>query len=197
MQKKDIYYFDTPGKHNTNELTQIVAERVAKGDIKHIVVATSKGDTAELLHETLKEYDVKIVAVGLHYGFNGADNQRMTAETKQRLEKNGVDVCFGSHSLSGVGRSISKKFGGATPVEIIAHTLRIFCGHGVKVAVEVAIMAADAGFVPTQSNIIAIGGTSGGSDTAIVMKAAHMNNFFDMEIGEILAKPITTNINDR
>ena len=74
-------------------------------------------------------------------------------------------------------------------MEIIAHTLRLFGGEGIKVAVEVSVMAADAGLIPTSREIIAVGGSSGGADSAIVLKAAHMNNFFDLEIREIIAKP--------
>jgi uncharacterized protein len=56
------------------------------------------------------------------------------------------------------------------------------------VAVEVAVMAADAGLVPTDREIIAIGGSGRGADAALVLKAAHMNNFFELEIREVLAK---------
>jgi hypothetical protein len=55
--------------------------------------------------------------------------------------------------------------------------------------VEISIMAADAGLIPTNKEIIAVGGSGGGADSAIVLKAAHMNNFFDLEIREIIAKP--------
>lgn len=74
-------------------------------------------------------------------------------------------------------------------MEVIAQTLKMFGTEGVKVAVEVAVMAADAGLVPTDREIIAVGGSGRGADTAVVMRAAHMNNFFDLEIREIIAKP--------
>jgi hypothetical protein len=74
-------------------------------------------------------------------------------------------------------------------VELIAHVLRLFGSDGIKVAVEVSVMAADAGLIPTNREIAAVGGTRGGADSAIVLKAAHMNNFFDLEIREIIAKP--------
>ena len=61
--------------------------------------------------------------------------------------------------------------------------------EGIKVAVEISIMAADAGLIPTDREIIAIGGTGGGADSAVVLRAAHMNNYFDLEIREIIAKP--------
>ena len=73
-------------------------------------------------------------------------------------------------------------------MEIVAHTLRRM-GQGVKVAVEVSVMAADAGLIPTGGEVIAIGGSGKGADAAIVLKPAHMNNFFDLEILEIIAMP--------
>ena len=73
------------------------------------------------------------------------------------------------------------------PVLLIADTLRLF-GQGTKVAVEVSIMAADAGML-SGSDIISIGGSGRGADAALVLKPAHQNNFFDLRIREIICKP--------
>ena len=70
-----------------------------------------------------------------------------------------------SHALSGLERSIAKKYSGAYPVLIMADTLRLF-GQGIKVAVEVAVMAADAGAL-TGNDIISIGGSGRGADAAL------------------------------
>jgi len=50
-------------------------------------------------------------------------------------------------------------------------------------------MAADAGFIPTSEPCISVGGAGRGADTAILLKPAHAQNFFDLRIIEILAKP--------
>jgi len=71
---------------------------------------------------------------------------------------------------------------------VVAETLRMF-SQGIKVCVEISIMAADGGLLPTDSEIIAIGGTETGVDTAVVLKAAHQGNFFDLRIHEIIAMP--------
>ena len=157
--------------------------------IEQIVVATNTGETALRLWDGIQGTGAVIVAVGEHYGFWGGDSQKLLPEKQKELEERGVTVFFGSHALSGVGRSVTNKFGGISHVEIIAHTLRQFGGEGIKVAVEVAVMAADAGLIPTDREVIAMGGTGAGSDTAVVLQAAHMNNFFDLEIREIIAKP--------
>jgi len=50
-------------------------------------------------------------------------------------------------------------------------------------------MAADAGLIPVDREVIAIGGTGRGADTALVIKPATASRFFNLEIREIIAKP--------
>lgn len=189
MRKKEILYFDRPGLENTAALIQAVAERARELGIQHVVVASNSGQTGLRFWESLKDQPLKLVCVTEHAGYAGGDAVALGEERRKELEGKGVRVLACSHALSGVARSISNKFGGVSRVEIIAATLRQFGGEGIKVAVEVSVMAADAGLVPTDREIIAVGGTHGGADAAIVLRAAHMNNFFDLEIREIIAKP--------
>ena len=51
-------------------------------------------------------------------------------------------------------------------------------------------MAADAGLVPTDRDVICIGGSGKGADTAVVLQAAHANAFFELKIRETLCRPI-------
>ncbi|MBM4037161.1 MAG: hypothetical protein FJ290_01490 [Planctomycetes bacterium] len=189
MNVKDITYFDRPGPGNTDAAVQAVRGRCEELGIRHIVVASDSGATALKLWEALQSTGVTLVSVAEHAGHAGGDAPSLSADQREELERKGINVLICSHALSGVERSITNKFGGTSHIEIIAHTLRRFGGDGIKVAVEVAVMAADAGLVPTDQEIIAVGGTGGGADSAIVLKAAHMNNFFDLEIREIIAKP--------
>ena len=184
--RKDIIYFDTPGPANTDGVIAAVAARREELGIDHIVVASNSGATALKLCDALQGTGTAIVSVAEHAGWRGDDESSISPEARRDLEARGVTVYIGSHALSGVARSISNKFGGVSHVEIIAHTLRRF-GQGMKVAVEIAIMAADAGLVPTTRSIICIGGSGAGADCAVVLRAAHMNGFFDMEIREIIA----------
>jgi len=190
MITKEITYFDEPGAQNTERVIPAVKKRIQQGDIQHVVVASTSGATALQTWKGLQGSNVSIICVGEHYGYWGDDEQRLTAAMRQELESKGISVFFGSHALSGVGRSISNRFKGISHTEIIAYTLRQF-GEGLKVCVEIAIMAADAGLIPTDRPVIAMGGTSKGADTAIVLRAAHMNNYFDLEIREIIAKPLS------
>jgi hypothetical protein len=50
-------------------------------------------------------------------------------------------------------------------------------------------MASDAGLVSTKEEIISIGGTVRGADTALVLIPAYSNEFFNLEIKEIIAMP--------
>jgi hypothetical protein len=62
-------------------------------------------------------------------------------------------------------------------------------GQGVKVGVEITLMAADAGLIPMDQAIIALGGSGRGIDAAMVIQPAHTNNLFDLYIQELICKP--------
>ncbi len=117
-----------------------------------------------------------------HFCLEVDDIQATAAELRAR----GLEVVICSHALSGVERSLKNKFGTIGPVELMAYCLRLF-GQGIKVAVEIAVMAADCAVVPTSEDIVAIGGSGTGADAAVVLKAAHQNNFFDLRVREIIA----------
>jgi len=56
------------------------------------------------------------------------------------------------------------------------------------VAVEVAVMAADAGAL-AGGDVVAVGGSSKGADAALVIAPAHAASFFDLRIREVVCKP--------
>jgi hypothetical protein len=58
-----------------------------------------------------------------------------------------------------------------------------------KVVVEITAMAADAGLIPADKDIIVIAGSNKGADTAVIIQPSNSHNIFDMVIKEIIAKP--------
>jgi len=183
--KEVTMYFDQPGKDNTDQTLKVAANRASELGLTEAVVATSTGKTAYKAMEVFDGFQLTVVTY--HCGFKEPFKNRMEDEIRQDIEGKGIRVIASSHALSGVERSVAKKHAGIYPVLLIADTLRLF-GQGTKVAVEVAIMAADAGAL-SGSDIVSIGGSGSGADTALILKPAHQNNFFDMRIREIVCKP--------
>ena len=178
-------HFDQPGKENTDQTLKLAADRARELGLEEAVVASSTGSTAYKAMEVFEGF--KLTVVTYHCGFKEPFKNRMEDDVRRDLEGKGIRVIASSHALSGVERSVAKKHSGTYPVLLIADTLRLF-GQGTKVAVEVAIMAADAGAL-SGNDIISIGGSGSGADAALVLKPAHQNNFFDMRIREVICKP--------
>jgi hypothetical protein len=187
MRKEQIIYLERPGPQNTEDVIDAVTAYIARSGLERVVVASTTGSTATKFAKAL-ENKAKLIVVTHHTGFSQEGAQRFDAEKRRNLELQGITVLTQSHVLSGVERSISRKFGGVSRVETISEALRSLLGHGLKVCVEIAIMAADAGAIPI-ADIVAVGGTGSGSDTAVVIRPAHMNNFFDARIREIIVMP--------
>ncbi|MEM4523869.1 MAG: pyruvate kinase alpha/beta domain-containing protein [Archaeoglobaceae archaeon] len=186
MEKK-IVYFEKPGPQNTEATLKLAFERAKELGITHVVIASSYGETAKKALEFL-DGNIKLVVVTYHTGFVEEGKNTMDIETENFLRSKGVTIVRQTHVLSGVERSISRKLGGISRVEAIAEALRSLFGHGLKVCVEIAIMAADSGAIPIRE-VVAVGGRSRGADTAVVIRPAHMNNFFDAQIKEIICMP--------
>ena len=178
-------FFDKPGKNNTEQTLNSAFQRGKELGLNEVVLASTKGDTAYKALEIFSGF--RITVVTYHCGFKEPFKKVMPDNIKNDLKEKGVSVVSATHALSGVERSITKKYTGIYPVLLIADTLRLF-GQGTKVAVEISIMAADAGAL-TGNDIISIGGTARGADAALVIKPANQSDLFDLRIREIICKP--------
>jgi hypothetical protein len=178
-------YFKHMGNGNTAKVVELALRTAEERGIRHIVVASSSGETAKLLRN---DKGIGITMVGYAYGFGGDGKNQLSDEAREELEKMGIRVLTASHVLSGAERGISKVFGGVSPVEVMAQSLRML-GQGAKVCVEVSVMALDAGLIPFGEPVIAVGGSSKGADTAVIITPAHAAKIFDTKINEIICKP--------
>ncbi len=180
--------FEQAGPQNTDATLHIAAERAAALGIRQVVVASSHGDTARRAQALLAPAGIRVIAVSICHSWESV-GWTMAPETKAELTRLGVTVHTGIHALGdGVGSAFAEKYGGRAPEEIVRDTLYRF-SQGMKVAVECLLMAADAGLLDMQQEVIAIAGTDSGADTAIVCKPAYPRTFHALEIREVLAKP--------
>jgi hypothetical protein len=184
--EKETLYFSKPGAQNTDQLLEFVKEYVKKEGIKDIVVASTTGKTGAKASKTFKGYNVVVVT---HcFGFKEMGKNELQEEYRKEILKNGAKIFTGVHALSSAERAIRKDFGTLQPLELIANVLRLM-GEGTKVCVEITLMAADAGLIPVDKDIVAIAGTGSGADTALRIQPANAARFFDLRIKEIIAKP--------
>jgi len=179
-------YFEKPGQQNTARTLEIARQRAEELGIRTVLVASTLGDTGVLAARQFQGYEVVVVTHAA--GFRGPNTQELTEDNRAAIEAAGARILTCQHALGGIGRAVRKKWGTYQVDEIVAQTLRIF-GQGMKVVVEIALMAADAGLVRVGETCIAIAGAGRGADTAVVLAPAHVQQFFDLRVMEILAKP--------
>ena len=186
MMELKTTYFEKPGKENTEEVLRIARQRAEELGIKTIVVASTAGDTAVKAMDALP--GLKVIVVTHVAGMRSPNTQQFTEESRKIVESKGGIVLTTTHLFSGLSRAMRTKYNTYIIGDIVANTLRIF-GEGMKVVCEIAVMAADGGLVRTDEDVIAIGGTGRGADTAVVLRPVNSNDFFNLKIKEILCKP--------
>ena len=186
METKTVY-FDKPGPENTDEALRLAKVRADELGLKTAVVASVRGYTA------VKAVDVfqgmKVVVVTSHTGWKHQPNvQHFLPEHREVVESKGGILLTAPHVFGGLSYALRDSFGVATLGVDMGNSLRIL-GEGMKVTCEIVMAAADAGLVRTDEEVVSIGGTHRGADTAVVLKPANVHNFFNLRVKEILCKP--------
>jgi hypothetical protein len=185
MEVQSVYFAES-GSGNTEKTLEIAEKRAEQLGIRTIVVASSSGETGV---KAVKAFaNCRVVVVTHTTGFLAADVQELTQQNRAEIVEKGGLILTATHAFGGVGRAVRRKFKTYQVDEIVAHTLRVF-GQGTKVACEIALMAADAGLIRTDEEVICIAGTGSGADTALIIKPAHTHDFFELKVKEVLCKP--------
>ncbi|MEM2341457.1 MAG: pyruvate kinase alpha/beta domain-containing protein [Candidatus Bathyarchaeia archaeon] len=192
MIREEIVYFESGGRHNTDDALRLAKERALKKGIKNVILASITGFSAERALEIFKDTNIKLIVVGLR-GPPGSPFPGFPEKLRKILEEMGHNFCYAS--------DIKYYF-----PEDVQKTLCRFC-EGLKVCVEVTLVATEAGFIKPGEEVIALGGTGrlgyekgGGLDTAIVIEAIGSRDFLNLEtifgrkeerrkIKEIICKP--------
>lgn len=183
MEEKIVYY-EKLGRENTEPTLRLAFERAKARGINKILLASTRGDTARLAAELLEGSDIKMVVVPHQYGFM-SETQRFPEELVEELAAQGHVVHFGTMLFH------TERFYGEDVPNVMANLLRTFC-QGMKVCVEIAFMATDAGKVGVGEEIVIVTGTGRGADTAVVAIAAPTTRLTEFHITEIICKPLQT-----
>jgi hypothetical protein len=185
---KQTTYFERPGPANSEACLDISRKAISQYGYKHVVVATTTGETGILFSEGLIDQPVNVVVVTHSYGFKEPNSIELKQEARERILNTGAVIYTGTMITHSLETSLAKNFSGIYPTLLVAQSLRRF-GEGVKVCCEMVMMAADAGLVPEKEEILTVAGTGRGADSVTLIRAAASKRFLDLKVLEILAKP--------
>jgi len=172
--ERKVEYFTNPGLKNTEKVIESIKNRIRDGGVRTVVVASTSGETGVKFAKALKGV-AAVVAIS-HEKMNPTYRQQIIECEGKALDK--THLPLHADGMDDVRKSF--------------YTL----GQGFKVAVEVILIAADKGAINLYEDVIGVGGTGNGSDTAIVARATTSKEIFDrdedkkLEIREILAMPL-------
>ncbi|MCX8182960.1 MAG: hypothetical protein N3F08_00865 [Crenarchaeota archaeon] len=169
-----LKYFAEPGPLNTGKVVKAVAERIGKGNLAKVVVASTSGRTGVKFAKALKGKAQVIVV----------SHEKMDPKLKGKISSLGGIAEDGTH-LPLHGKGMDK-------VRDAFYTL----GQGFKVALEVILIAADKGLVKPYEDVVGVGGSGEGADTAVVARATPTKEIFSsdkskrLEVREIICMPL-------
>ena len=187
--ERTVFYFKKKGPSNTDKTLDVALSFCKEQGIRKIVVASSTGETALKCHERAGSMQIEMIAVTYGAGTKYREEVEAFNRNHQPLLKKGIRVVRGLHALSGVERTFENRYkSGFIPLNVVADTLRMF-SQGMKVCVEISIMAAEAGYITPDEDIVAVGGSGTGADTAVLIRSGYAASLFDTKIKAVLCMP--------
>jgi len=195
--RRSTVYFERAGPLNTTSLLDAVSERLGLKDVRIVVVPVTTGRTAELFTSRLRN-EAEIVTV--------SEDEAVSACRRVAYTEGGLLEKL-------VGKRLGKTLGkveSSQRREIFDLTFLPFCGEkwnlvsepfyafgqGMKVAVEVSVAAVEIGKVKPYTDVVAVGGTGEGADTAIIVRTSTQGEAFGsrpdrrLSVREVVAMPI-------
>ena len=193
--ERKVVYFTHCGESNTDRVLMVARTRCEELGIKSIVIASETGRSALKALDVFRGCKTHLIVV-THYpaatwGPKGKIpiglGRSEYRQAYERLVEAGVVIVQGTRPLAPPTRSLDWK--SPTPEAILDRTLEVF-GAGTKIAIEVSIMATDAGHIDEGEEVVSCAGTFKGLDTALLVRTAYSMNFFkSFVVKEVIAKP--------
>lgn len=193
MTRETTVYFEDAAlwQENTAVCVEVVRGYLEHDPIQHVVVASSTGRTAAQFARALDLSRTQLIGVKMAQAIDAMFSVTPDQDACEYLRERGVPLVGGVHALTGgIDVALAERLRGPAPGELIAHTLYLF-SQGMKVAVEVVLMAHDHGFLPDGAPVLACGGTGHGTDTVVLARAAGSSRLFDLKVLKVLAKPLS------
>ena len=196
--ERKAVYFRYRGEINTRRVLELARDRALELGIGVMVVASETGRSALKALGLLKGIGIKLVVVTHYPGETRGPRGDIPiglgrpeyAHVKRYLEENGAVIVQGTRPFGGIGRALG--WHAPVPVTFVDKALELF-GPGTKIAIEAALMATDAGALEDGEEVVTLGGTYKGLDTALVVKTCWSGDFFTkFEVLEIIAEPRRT-----
>ena len=190
MPELKFKIFDSPGKENTKETLELAKINADLLDIKKIILASTTGGT---INQAIKIFDPTIydlIVITHNYGFRKGSEQEFPEKLRNDLQKQNIKIITGVLAFSGVGSSLLRKYQQYDSTAMFSRLIRTIICQGIKVVMEIVLMACDAGAIKVGEDVISIAGTGRGADTCCLIKSASTRLFEDLRVKAILAKPL-------
>jgi len=177
MAEKATLYFEEGGQQQTEATLEAARQRALEVKPEAVIVTSTSGKTA-----------LKAAAI-----FEGTGMRLIAAPFQKHLWE---QYAAPDPEMAAQCRQMRVEFLPDEPAVPLLDTERPdivnawrAVSHGFKVALQVASMCVDTGLLPDGAEVIAIGGSGTGADTAILVETHGYDQVLSSNVKEIIAMP--------
>lgn len=181
MSDRKTVYFDKGGPDHTQATIEAAKRRAMELEPKPaaVIVASTSGKTGSAAARAFESTGVRVLVVPFQAGTEAGEKHGVADRTlKEQCERLGGTF---------IPDTPAYVFLDTTHPDIVA-AWRVV-SQGFKVALQVAAICVDLDLVEAGTDVIALGGSGKGADTAVLLTAQSTENALKMNVKEIIAMP--------
>lgn len=173
-----VLYFDKGGREHTDATLEAARQRALEIKPAAVVVASITGATAVKAGRLFEGTGQRVIGVSLQPGAWDPKYGALVEEFAVEARSFGVEFLPDEPPCRLVDYERPD----------VANAWRMV-SQGFKVALQVASMCVDTGMIGDEAEVIAIGGTDSGADTAVVVEIRGYEKLLNSNVTEIIAMP--------
>ena len=103
--ESSIHYFEKAKPENSDVVLNLAKKKALEKGVKHVVVATTRGETGVKAAEVFKDSGINVVVVTHQIGPRGPE---LLPANEEKIKASGAKIVTCTHAFGGVGSSLRR-----------------------------------------------------------------------------------------
>lgn len=183
----NAYYGSGTKEEVTRETLSLAFSTAIREKIRNVLISSTTGFSADIALMEVPD-EVTLIIVTHSHGYVNNGESEFPEALKNKVNETRHKLLTATHAFKGLEGYLQKKYGGISLSQSFADGLRLL-SPGLKVLIEISIMACDSGLLTVGDFIVSCGGSHRGLDTSAIIKPTTSHHIDKFRFGRLISFP--------
>lgn len=187
LENYNTYYSSGTKEEITRETLSLAFSTAIKEKIRNVLIPSTTGFSANIAFLEVPD-EITLVVVTHSHGYINNGESEFPKTLRDNLIASRHKLLTATHAFKGLEGYLQKKYGGISLSQAFADGLRLV-SPGLKVLIEISVMACDGGILSVNDWIVSCGGPHRGLDTAAIIRPTTSHHMQLLRFARLICFP--------